>query len=823
MSRSNGQSKREWDLSGRKLKALPAELLEEGAQAKRVDLQRNRLKQVSGLSSLLCLKELNLSRNELLDFPLEVGSLSLLERLYLNQNNIRVVPEGLFPRLENLQFLKLSTNHLSQLPADLACCRSLAYLNLSHNSLTDLQPLVGLSGLTELHVEMNSVTQLPPGLFQNSKLKLFKFSGNPLRVPPEEVCVGGVRDIQNYFTLLFRDPDSNTTACTVKTMFLGSSMAGKSTLSRSLRAGAPVKVEEDDRTEGIEICELELEGVRLLFWDFAGQEEYYLTHHVFITPRALVILAVDLASYSVEDPQSFTEKVWFWINNIQLRVPDSVVLPVATHSDQCRSLEEVEEKRAHLDKKVREVLEKRRLVLTRQKKTLEERDPTQFSDQIMEMDRLMDRKLQVMKLITIACTRQEGIDALKAHLLKHIEQAFPCAERTLPQSYGDVEHTIHTLLEHQLIPRHGIVSLAELRDMILEKVEVSKESVSSILRYLHRIGLLVWYEEIPALAETVYAQPSILISLFKTVVRPDLAKQLQDLPRPLLLQEGVLALQRAAWVEALQGRGMLPNVATRILVLRELKRLGLDEDEDLVSEVVGSSREEGALLSMLQHFQVCLPTRLGSPLDPAAPEFVPGKAQWDSDRLRQREQDAACLFPNYLLDNREVEKAWGVDKQDDVRVHVYFLPEVPHGFFHRLTVNMCSLYPTHWVGRDQCLLCSWARRVLLRQNSQHEDQFIEIRCKRPEPTEFRQSWDMVLAVICKLWRMSQQWPGLVQQVYSPCPEAGCSVMFPWRDWQELVSDNADIYSIVPDEKVVCTNGHTRRTELLFPKVPGVSK
>ena len=69
------------------------------------------------------------------------------------------------------------------------------------------------------------------------------------------------------------------------------------------------------------------------------------------------------------------------------------------------------------------------------------------------------------------------------------------------------------------------------------------------------------------------------------MVRPDLAKQLQDLPRPLLRQEGVLDLQSAAWVEALQGRGMLPNMATRILVLRELKRLGLDEDEDLVSEV----------------------------------------------------------------------------------------------------------------------------------------------------------------------------------------------------------------------------------------------
>ena len=101
------------------------------------------------------------------------------------------------------------------------------------------------------------------------------------------------------------------------------------------------------------------------------------------------------SSYSVEDPKSFTEKVWFWINNIQLRVPDSVVLPVATHCDQCRSPEEVEKKRAHLDQKVREALEERRLVLTLQRKTLKERDPTQFSDQIIEMDRLMDRKLQV--------------------------------------------------------------------------------------------------------------------------------------------------------------------------------------------------------------------------------------------------------------------------------------------------------------------------------------------------------------------------------------------------------------------------------------------
>ena len=61
-------------------------------------------------------------------------------------------------------------------------------------------------------------------------------------------------------------------------------------------------------------------------------------------------------------------------------------------------------------------------------------------------------------------------------------------------------------------------------------------------------------------------------------------------------------------------------------------------------------------------------------------------------------------------------------------------------------------------------------------------------------SEFRQSWDMVLAVMRKLWLLSQQWPGLVQQVYTPCPHAGCSHMFLWKDWKEL-SDSTDIYSM----------------------------
>lgn len=288
----NQNAKKEEDFAGKKLKALPNELLQRGGDAVKVDLQRNRLKQISGITQLKNLTELNLCRNEFTDFPTDIRGLRQLEKLYINQNNIKTIPENVFPYFEKLRFLKLSTNRLEKLPQDMNRCQHLNYLNLSNNCLRNLDPLVGLSQLKELYVERNQLADLPDLLFQNSSLTLFKANGNPLRKPPQEVCAGGLKDIQSYFAMLEANAPNEKT---VKTMFLGTSMAGKSTLCRSLKQGCPVPVDEADRTVGIEISEVDNEGIRFIFWDFAGQEEYYITHHVFITAQAFVILAIDLS------------------------------------------------------------------------------------------------------------------------------------------------------------------------------------------------------------------------------------------------------------------------------------------------------------------------------------------------------------------------------------------------------------------------------------------------------------------------------------------------------------------------------------------------
>ncbi|XP_026070751.1 malignant fibrous histiocytoma-amplified sequence 1-like [Carassius auratus] len=818
LSNGNQNAKKEEDFAGKKLRALPHELLQLGGDAVKVDLQKNRLKQITDINQLKNLTELNLSRNEFTDFPVEIRGLHQLEKLYINQNNIKTIPENVFPSLEKLWFLKLSTNRLEKLPQDINRCQYLYYLNLSNNCLKKLDALVGLLNLKELYVERNQLAELPERLFRNSSLTLFKANGNPLRKPPQEVCAGGLRDIQSYFAMLEANaPD----VCTVKTMFLGNSMAGKSTLCRSLKQGRPVSVAEEDRTVGIEISEVGSEGVRFFFWDFAGQEEYYITHHVFITAKAFVIIAIDLSSYKM-DAQSFKEKVGFWIKNLQLKIPDSVVLLVGTHIDQCVNDNEVIQKKKHIEEQVREMLETHTANLEQRMKNFQEmEDSSLYCDQINQIERLTEYKLKVVDFIPIDCTVQADIDKLHSRIKHEVlnKETFPSIDQTLPRCYCEVENDIQELLKNGDISEHGIVSQSTLLCQLKNRhVTLDDDQLKLILQYLHRIGVIMWYKEIPELAGSLFVKPTFLISLFKTIVRHDLVQELNKISPAQLKSENALVKQRKRWIRDYKDRASLNNVAIRILVRTELQKHYGITDEELI-EVVGSKKREGSLLSLLKHFDVCLPTKNSGPLNPKANEFCPEKKNWVPSNPIVYEPDA-CLFPSFLTDNKQVEQHWESDDTEDLNIHVYFLPEIPHGFFHRLVIRTCSLYSPYWIGKDQCVLCCGDRRFLLRERCD-EDQFIEIRCKESElesSEDIQKAWGVMREIMKRLNTLTEQWQGLYLTVHSPCKSSDCDEYFQWNDWQEWLEDSGTSkFNVGLEEKQTCQNGHQRRTELLFPR------
>ncbi|XP_061078357.1 malignant fibrous histiocytoma-amplified sequence 1 homolog [Conger conger] len=818
------QQARKEDFSRRKLEELPTELFRRAEQVESLDLQVNQLKQVSLISMLVNLKELFLSWNKLSEFPPAIQELGDLEVLYLNQNDIERIPNGVFARLGKLRQLNLSSNRLGELPCDLKQCGRLEFLNLSRNRLQDLQAAVGLPRLRELYVDHNRLVELPAELFLDTGLTSFQAAGNRLQKPPEEVCAGGLKEVRSYFGQMGVGAKVEHTR-KVKVMFLGSSMAGKSTLCRSLRVGYAEKVAVSDRTVGIDICEVVREGVQMLFWDFAGQEEYYLTHHVFITPHSFVILAVNLASYSISEPQSFKDNVSFWINNVLMRVPDSVVLPVGTHADQCTDAE-FADKKEDIRRKTEAMLEDRRSKLEQRISNIKEKDdPTLFSEQLKRLYQLTTYNLKVLDIMSMDCTKSAEIEKLQEQVLKHVQDRdlFPNLEKTLPRSYQVVESSIRDLIKKKNIPEHGIMAIDELQQCSIVG-ELDTEDWHCILRYLHRIGIIVWYEEIEALRVKVFTKPSFLITLFKTVVRHDLARCLEDLPRNILQKVNSLGRHKGTWVSDLKSKATLPNAAIAALVHRTLMQQDVAKQKRLVSALAGSRNKEGELVCLLRHFDVCLPTKLSNPLNPNAQEFAQGET-WSTSRSSAPtllNQGSAFLFPGYLKDTEMVRKMWGEDTMEDIRINVYFLPEIPYGVFHRLIIRACSLYSSYWVGSDCCLLGYNTTLVLLRRESEGEDQYIQIRCKRPDKSDdFRRSWDLILTIMRKLSRLAEQWPGLYQIVSSPCREPDCLHDFEWSDFGKL--DGRDIYDAVQEEKLLCNNGHRCRTELLFPKVPSGPK
>ncbi|XP_067849706.1 malignant fibrous histiocytoma-amplified sequence 1 [Heptranchias perlo] len=716
-------SGKEVDLSKRRLKFIPEGTLQD-PQIIHLNLDRNRLKNLSGLSQLSNLKILILSKNELMEFPSEIVTLRCLEKLYLNQNKIQKVTENIFPRLSVLKQLKLNNNHLADIPGDLCCCKHLFYLNLSHNLIKEVpETIAKLGKLEEFYIENNKLRELPPELFDNRALRKFSARNNCLREPPDEVCAGGLQQIRSYFKQL-RTSESKEDK-RIKTMFLGASMAGKSTLSKSLTKRELVTIAEKDRTTGIEINEFQIEDFSFLCWDFAGQQEYYLTHHVFITPQALVILVIDLHRYEMDDKDSFKDLVGFWINNILMRVPDSVVLPIGSHVDHCDK-EEAERKKKDIEEKIKEMLIERQENLNLRLEKLKDNSQCElYSDQANKLCDLADYSLKVLDLIPIDCTQYDDINKVRCQILESVrnEDIFPNAIRKLPIIYKVVEQAITELTETQEIPEHGIVSLEELL-MKLKSHNVDSENLKYILSYLHQIGLIMWYQDVQSLEGILFLKPAVLITLFKMIVRHDLLEQLRGIPPKILKKESAVKPDQQKWIVDFQTKATLHHKAIMILVKQQLRQSGNMDLQEIADEMIGDEEEKGKLFQILEYFDICLSSKPLA-LNPDAHEFRPGTRWSRSDNTPAQ----SYLFPSYLTNAKEVSEQWKDDSEEDLHTRTFFLPEIPQGFFHRVIIKMCNFIHSHWVGKGQCLVACNGRRLLLKEHNEEANSYIEFRCR----------------------------------------------------------------------------------------------
>ncbi len=140
------------------------------------------------IGRLVRLTRLHLEGNQLTALPPEIGRLVRLTRLHLNDNQLTVLPPEIGQLSGLTTGLWLSNNRLTALPPEIGQLARLQIFHLSDNRLTALPPEIGqLSRLMNLHLSHNELTALPPEIGRLSYLSSLFLNDNRLTALPPEI------------------------------------------------------------------------------------------------------------------------------------------------------------------------------------------------------------------------------------------------------------------------------------------------------------------------------------------------------------------------------------------------------------------------------------------------------------------------------------------------------------------------------------------------------------------------------------------------------------------------------------------------------------
>ncbi|KAJ1528737.1 hypothetical protein ONE63_007127 [Megalurothrips usitatus] len=192
-------------LSDNRLRAVPDSATTRFANLRVLDVSGNRLKRLPEslsscpLTSLIArnnglrsdalpkafsptIKELNLSGNDLADFPPQLLHMASLKYLYLGGNKIDAIPADV-SRISGLTVLSVSGNRLAEVPESLGQLTWLQVLVLSDNQLESLPAAIAnLKHLKSLLLHKNRLRTLPPEIVALRCLTELSLRDNPLVV-----------------------------------------------------------------------------------------------------------------------------------------------------------------------------------------------------------------------------------------------------------------------------------------------------------------------------------------------------------------------------------------------------------------------------------------------------------------------------------------------------------------------------------------------------------------------------------------------------------------------------------------------------------------
>ncbi|XP_020832391.1 malignant fibrous histiocytoma-amplified sequence 1 [Phascolarctos cinereus] len=596
------------DLDHNQLTAFPPQLLQL-ATLEELDVSGNRLRGLpEEIGALRALKILWLSGAELGTLPPGFCQLASLESLMLDSNGLQALPAQ-FSRLQQLRMLNLSSNRFEDFPGALLPLASLEELYLSRNRLTAVPALVSglsklltlwldnnrirylpdsiveLTGLEELVLQGNQIAVLPDNFGQLSRVGLWKVKDNPLIQPPYEVCMKGIPYIAAYQKELAHSQPAVQPR--LKLLLLGRKAAGKTSLCRCLTEGGREEGTRAGRgrekghlgpdaglgptssnSKGIEVTSWTADaarGLRFIVYDLAGDQSYEVIQPFFLSPGALYVLVVNLATY---EPSSFPSAVGSFLHCVGARVPHAVICIVGTHADLCGE-RELEEKCLDIHRQIALQEKQDAAGLGRLASAVDEALARDFelrcasphaayygvSDKNLrrrkaQLQYLLKHRPQILSpVLPVSCRAPAQLQRLRAKLLSVAEhrEIFPNLHRVLPRSW----HVLEEL--HFQRPQAERLWLSWWDSARLGlQAGLTEDRLQSALSYLHESGKLLYFEDSPALKEHVFHNLPRLIDILNVFFQRDAGLLLRKL---LLGAQGELGPQGDGGGAALAGEG----------------------------------------------------------------------------------------------------------------------------------------------------------------------------------------------------------------------------------------------------------------------------
>ncbi|XP_057393301.1 malignant fibrous histiocytoma-amplified sequence 1 isoform X3 [Balaenoptera acutorostrata] len=875
------------DVDHNQLTAFPWQLLQLAA-LEELDVSSNRLRGLpEDISALRALKILWLSGTELGTLPSGFCELASLESLMLDNNGLQALPAQ-FSRLQRLKMLNLSSNLLQEFPAALLPLAGLEELYLSRNQLTSVPSLISglgrlltlwldnnrirylpdsiveLTGLEELVLQGNQIAVLPDNFGQLSRVGLWKIKDNPLIQPPYEVCMKGIPYIAAYQKELAHSQPAVQPR--LKLLLMGYKAAGKTLLRHCLTED---RVEgnqggEDKKShppspppvsKGIEVTSWTADasrGLRFIVYDLAGDDSYEVIQPFFLSPGALYVLVVNLATY---EPLRFPTTVGSFLHRVGARVPHAVVCIVGTHADLCGE-QELEEKCLDIHRQIALQEKHDAEGLSHLAQVVDEALARDFelrsasphaayygvSDKNLRRRKahfqyLLNHRLQILSpVLPVSCRDPRQLQRLRDKLLSVAEhrEIFPNLHRVLPRSWQVLEEL------HFQPPQAQRLWLSWWDSARLGlQAGLTEDRLQSALSYLHESGKLLYFEDSPALKEHVFHNLSRLIDILNVFFQRDPSLLLHKLllgtsgegeaesrgeSSPLMAppapsQDALRATQLHHYVEGFLLHGLLPAHVIRLLLKPHIQ----------------AQQDLQLLLELLEKMGLCycLNKAKGKPLN--------GSTAW-------------YKFPCYVQNEVPHAEAWinGTNLAgqsfvaEQLQIEYSFPFTFPPSLFARYSVQINS----HVVHRSDGKLQIFAYRgkvpVVVSYRPAKgvlQPDTLSIASHASLPNIWT-AWQAITPLVEELNVLLQEWPGLHYTVHilcskclkrgSPNPHAfpgemcsGVKKQSPlWGDRYQRVAAKGELLSQPRPEgvaEIICPKNGSERVNvaLVYPPTPTV--